>query len=206
MLNVLQMSLLMLFHPHDTLDIIKRERDRFRLRRVLLLMVVFALVNYTYTFYVNYVLGTMAVTQANILMDLAMATLPLLTWVVAAYAITAIVVGECSFTELLTASSYCLVPVIVLKPILGLLSHAMTTAEADIFSGLTVLMYAWMVILLFTSLKRLNDYSASKTVWVTLVAIVAMAIIWGVLLLVFTLLAQMVGFFQEVIKEIQLKY
>lgn len=206
MLNIVQMSLLMLFHPQDALDIIKREREHFKAWRPAVLMLALALVNYTYIFYVNYVLGTKSVNQANFWLDLAVAFLPLLTWVVAAYAVTAVIVGECSFTELLTASAYCLTPVLVLKPVLGLVSHLLTTGEADVFRGLSVLMYAWMVILLFLALKKLNDYSFFKTVAVVLVAIVAMLVIWAVLLLIFTLFAQVIYFVQELIREMQLKF
>lgn len=206
MLNVAQISLLMLFHPKDALDIIKRERSHFRIGPVVLLVLLLAIVNYTYIFYVSYVLGSKTVSQANLLLELAVASLPLLTWVVAAYATTAVVVGECSLTEFLTASVYCLSPVIVFKPLLGLLSHALTIGEADIFHGLSVLMYVWMVILMLLALKRLNDYSLAKTVVVTLITVVVMLIIWAVILLVITLFAQVVYFVQELIREFQLKY
>lgn len=206
MLNIVQMSLLMMFHPKDALDIIKRNRNNFKPVRVLILLLLLALVNYTYTFFVNYTLGTKSVTQANLLLDLAMAFVPLITWVISSYAITAIIVGECSFTELLTASSYCIVPIIVFKPILGLLSNIMTVSDADILGGLTFVIYAWVVILLFLSLQRLNDYTVLKTLAVTAVALVSMLIIWGVALLLFTLMAQIVYFLGELIGEIRLKY
>lgn len=204
--NIFQMSLLMLFHPQDTLDIIKRERRNFRPFRAFFLMLTLAIVNYTYNFYVNYIFASKTVEQSNILLDLAVAFLPIITWVVAAYAITAIVVGECSFTELLTASTYCLVPIIVLKPLLGLLSLVLTTDEAGIFNGLIVIMYAWTFILLFLTLQRLNDYSLIKTVGIVIIAVIAMLIIWGVILLMCTLFAQVVDFVQSIIKEAQLKY
>ena len=206
MLNIFQMSILILFHPKDTLDIIKRERYKFRFSIVLWLMLAMAIVNYTYTFYVNYIFASKTIEQASILLDLAIAFLPIITWVVSAYAVTAILVGECSFTELFTASCYCLVPIIVLKRILGLLSIVLTNDEAGIFSGLTFIMYAWTVILLFLALQRLNDYSIMKTICVVVISILAMLIIWGVILLMFTLFAQVVEFVQNIIKEIQLKY
>ena len=206
MFNVAQMSLLMLFHPIDALDIIKRERKTFKPWRCALLMFLLAIVNYTYTFYVNYVLGNKQVQQASLPLDLAVAFLPLLTWVVSAYAITAIVVGEASFTELLTASCYCLTPVILFKPVLGLISNIMTSSEADIYAILSFAMYAWMIILLFYSLKRLNDYTFAKTLLITLIAIIAMLIIWGVLLLIIALFGQVVFFVQQIAREFQLKF
>lgn len=206
MLNMFQMSLLMLFHPRDALDIIKRERSHFKPLRVIIIMLLLALVNYTYTFYVNYALGTKAISQTNIFLDLVLAFLPILTWVVSAYAITAVIVGECSFTELLTASSYCLVPIIVFKPILGILSNIMTYSDADLVTGFTFIIYAWVVILLFLSFQRLNDYTFLKTLVVTIIALVAMLVIWGVVLLLFTLMAQVVYFVQELVGELRLKF
>ena len=205
MLNTLQMSILMLFHPCDALDIIKRTRSQFRLSRVVVLLLLLALVNYTYYFYVNYSLGTKSVTQANLLLDLALAVIPLLTWVVSSYAVTAIIVGECSFTELLTASAYSLVPILVCKPLLGLVSNVMTVSDGDLLSGFTFMIYAWSAVLLFLSLQRLNDYSFAKTFAVTVVALIAMLIIWGVALLLFSLIAQVVYFAKELIWELRLK-
>ena len=246
--NIFQMSLLMMFHPKDALDIIKRERRVFRPLRVFLLMLALAVVNYTYNFYVNYILAAKALEQVSILLDLALAFLPIITLIVLMvvfrwgaskaapvgliitiftglifykanipllaiesakgvwYAITAIIVGECSFTELLTASTYCLVPVIVIKPFLGLMSLVLTTDEAGIYNGLLVITYIWMLILLFLALQRLNDYSVKKTVCVVFIAIIAMLIIWGVIILIFTLFAQVVGFIQDILREVKLKY
>ncbi len=206
MLNIVQMSLLMLFHPRDALDIIKRNRSQFKPLRVITIMLLLALVNYTYTFYVNYSLGSKSVTQANMFLDLALAFLPILTWVVSAYAITAVIVGECSFTELLTASSYCLVPIIIFKPILGIISNIMTVSDSGLLAGFTFIVYAWVVILLFLSLQRLNDYTVLKTLAVTFVALVAMLVIWGVILLLFTLMAQVVYFAEELVGEFRLKF
>ncbi len=205
MLNIIQMSLLMLFHPCDTLDIIKRTRSKFKLSRVVIIMFSLAFVNYTYNFYVNYSLGMKSVSQTNMLLDLALAFLPVLTWVLSAYAVTAIIVGECSFTELLTASSYSLIPIIVFKPILGILSNIMTVSDSDLLAGFTFIIYAWAIILLFLSLQRLNDYSVIKTVAVAIIALVAMLVIWGVSLLLFTLIAQVVYFVKELIWELRLK-
>ena len=139
------------------------------------------------------------------LLDLALAFLPVLTWVLSAYAVTAIIVGECSFTELLTASSYSLIPIIVFKPILGILSNIMTVSDSDLLAGFTFIIYAWAIILLFLSLQRLNDYSVIKTVAVAIIALVAMLVIWGVSLLLFTLIAQVVYFVKELIWELRLK-
>lgn len=206
MLNIVQMSLLMLFHPKDALDIIKRNRAHFKFSRVLVLMLLLAVVNYTYTFFVNYTLGSKSVSHANFFLDLALAFLPILTWVISSYAITAVIVGECAFTELLTASSYCLVPVIIFKPIIGLLSNIMTVSDSDILGGLTFLIYVWTAALLFLSLQRLNDYTVAKTLAVTVVSLITMLVIWGVILLLFTLVAQIVYFAQGLIGEIRLKY
>ena len=67
-------------------------------------------------------------------------------------------------------------------------------------------MYAWTIILLIFTLKHLNDYSLLKTVAVVFISIVAMLIIWGVIILMFTLFAQVVSFIKDLVHEFQLKY
>lgn len=206
MLNTVQMSLLMVFHPLDSLDIIKRERAKFHPLRVLALLLLTAAVNYTYIFYVNYALSTKQPADANIFLELAIVFVPILTWVVAAYATTAVVTGECSFTELLTGCSYCLVPLIITTPIFGLLSRILTAEEAGIYTGLQTLVMIWVGILLFLTLKKLNDYSFFKTVGVALLSILAMAIIWAVLILIFALISQLVYYLRDFLQEAQLKW
>lgn len=203
--DLITMGLVTLFHPGDALDMIKQERRHLPLWRAAVLMLALAVVDYTYIFYVNYVLGTKSAEQANILLELAAAFLPLLSWVVCVFATTSVVVGEATFGELLLGSAYALFPMIVLRPVLGLLSHVFTGQEADVYRGLCLLMFAWTAVLLILTVQRLNDYSFAKTVLVLFISAVALLVLWAVLLLIFALVAQVVYFLGELWRESMMK-
>jgi len=204
-LNTVQMGILMIFHPMEFLEIIKRERGRFRLMPVICLILLTAACNYTYIFYSNFALSTKQPQEANVFLEIAIVAIPLLTWVVASYATTAVITGECLFTELLTGSSYCLIPLIITTPALGLLSQILTSEESGIYKGLQSIVFIWTVILLFLTLKRLNDYSFFKTLGVAVLSLIVMVVIWAVLILIFALFSQLVFYIRDLFIEIRLK-
>ena len=106
--SFLRKTLLSFFHPIDCFQIIKRERDRFRILPVLVLYLLAAAVNYLYIFIVHFPLSGKQPVEANVALELAMVTVPLFTFTVASYAVTAILNGESRFTELVTAYAYSL--------------------------------------------------------------------------------------------------
>lgn len=64
----------------------------------------------------------------------------------------------------------------------------------------------WVVLLLFLSLKKLNDYGFMKTVLVAIIALAFMVIILAVVILLVSLTAQLITFFTGLWEEIDLKY
>ena len=205
-MSYLNLFLLIFFHPYDCFDIIKRQRKSFKLLPILVLFFLIFFVRYSYIFFVNFPLSDKLPQDANVLLELGIVAVPLLTWVVSSYGLTSIMSGECEFTELLTASSLCLAPMIVLWPILGLLSNILSYTEVGIYNSLLYFAVLWTLILLFAALKRLNDFSFGKTLLVTLFSVITMVIIWAILLLIFSLTVQLAYFFNGLYNEINLKY
>ena len=64
----------------------------------------------------------------------------------------------------------------------------------------------WVLLLLFLSLKKLNDYGFLKTVLVAIIALAFMVIILAVAILLISLTAQLITFFTGLWEEIDLKY
>lgn len=208
-MNFLKKSLLVIFHPLDCFDIIKRECRQKKSDSVLLTLFLYFLaflVNYLYVFIVHFPLSTKEIEDTSILLEAAMVVVPLFSWVVCSYAMTAIMSGESTFKENFTASGYCLVPYIILTPLLGVLSNLFGLGEAGVYSFFKNVSLLWVLLLLFICLKYLNDYTLRKTFGVAILSIIAIVIVWAVCLLFFSLTIQFVYFFIGIFEEINFKY
>lgn len=208
-MNALKKSLLIIFHPLDCFDIIKRE-DRQKKGDSILITLAFYflafLVNYLYVFIVHFPLSDKKPIDTSLILEAALVVLPLISWVVCSYAMTAIMSGESTFKENFTASGYCLVPYIILTPLLGILSNIFEIGEAGVYGFFKNAALIWVVILLFVCLKHMNDYTIRKTIAVAILSIIAIAIVWAVFLLLFSLTIQFIYFFTGIYEEISFKY
>jgi len=164
------------------------------------------LVNYVYIFLVHFPLASKAPTDASLLLEAAMVVVPMFSWALGSYLVTAIMSGESRFSEVLTATSYALVPYIALTPVLGLMSNVLGFSEQGSYQFIKFLTLFWVVLLLLMALKRLNDYSLSKAIGVALLSVIAVIIMWAVCLLMFSLTVQLIFFFTGFGGEINLKF
>ncbi len=203
----IKMALLAVFHPIDFFDVVKRERSqKFPVLRVVCLYLLSFLANYSYVFIANFRLSAKEPTDANVFLELAMATVPLLSWTVASFAVSSIMNGESKLSEIAYAVAYCQVPSIVFTPLLALVSNLLSTSESGIYQSLRGFVVVWMIALLFLGLKRLNDYGFWKNVLVAVLSLLAMAIMWAIIVLVFALIIQLLNFIESVRQEINLKF
>jgi len=205
-LNPVKKSLLMIFHPLDCIDIIKRGHTSAAAWVCPVFIGVTVLVNYVCIFITHYSIGSKTPTDANILLEAAIVAVPLISWVIAAYAMSAILNGESRFTELLTVSSYTLTPYIILTPILSLLSNIMGQSELGIYNSLRSLIILWVLILLFSAFKRMNDYTFGQAIGISALSLFAIIVMWAVILLLFSLTVQTVSFLQGLFEEFNMKY
>ncbi len=199
--------LLTLVHPLDSIDILKAQRKKKTAwLAVPIFLVAAILVNYTYIFYSHYSLGSKQPEDANILLEAALVLVPFMSFTVAAYFMSSIMSGESKFKEQLLCYCYALVPYIILKPLIGALSNILCYNERGLYSLLTTAALGWTLILIFVSLKRLNDYTFGKAVGVTVLALVMVVIMWAVVLLLASLTIQTGSFFSGIFEEFAMKY
>lgn len=204
--SFLNKLLLSVFHPIDCFDIIKRERNKFNPLPVAVLYLLAVLVNYIYIFIVHFPISEKKAVDANIALEFAMVAVPLFTFTVASYAVTAIINGESRFTELLTAYAYALTPYIVLTPVLGIVSNLLSFEQAGVYFFFKYVSLLWVIILIFIALKYLNDYTLWQTVGIVLLAVIMTVIVWAVILLLFSLTLQLVSFFTDLYREFIYKF
>lgn len=111
--------------------------------------------------------------------------LPLALWVVCGYMVSSVMYGEGRLRAVFIGGAYMLSPYLVFMPILVLLSHGLTLNEAFVIEFGTVLVWSWVALLLFLSVKEVHNYTPKRTlgaISVTLffiiIVIVAAAIVY----------------------------
>ena len=202
-MNAYKLAVVMIFHPLDAFVYIKRNRDKIRLWSTVLIYVIMVIERYLYILFVHKPLSTMDIQNTNIMLELAVLLLPILTWVVSIYGLTSVKSGENTLKEIYVASSFCLIPYIIITPLSILISQILSLEEQKLYSSIQFIMLAWIIILLFASVMFMNNYSFSKTVFISIISLIGILLIWAALLLVFTLAYQIVLFIGQLIQELE---
>ena len=129
--------------------------------------------------------------------------IPLILFVVANWCLTTLFEGEGSFKDIFIATSYSLLPLILLQIPATIASNWVTLTEAAIVSMVGVIAYIWVGFLLFFGTMVTHDYSLGKNLITIVGTIIAMAFIVFLVLLFSMLLTKLVGLVTNIITEIQ---
>ena len=203
MVRSLKLCLMTLFHPIVVTEHIKRERGkRMNWAPVIVLLLLALAVRIFSIYFTHYPLATVSVRKANLLLECGKLFVPVLTWVLASYAMTTILDGETLLTETLLFSSYALVPYIVFTPLLTLASRLMDVNQLGLYMTLEVGILGWVVLLMIVALKEMNGYSVGKTAAVIFLSLFTMVMIWAVIILLYTISSQFVGMVKEIFYEV----
>lgn len=202
--NMLMLSAGVMFHPVDVFRIVRESRGKLKLRVGLIIMTLAVAVRVFFIYTVHYPLVEIDPRNANLVLEIAKILLPLLTFVIASYAVTAIVGGESKLSEIFTASCFCMVPYVLINAVLAPLSHIMCRSEEGLFTFAVKLALVSVLLLLFISVLVLNNYSMVKTVAVSLLSVFATVLAWIVVLLILSLSAQLVEFISGIFRELHM--
>ena len=203
MVECLKLCLMTLYHPIVVTEHIKRQRDRrMNWMPVIVLLLLALAVRIFSIYFTHYPLSGVSVRNANLLLECGKLFVPVLTWVLASYAMTTILDGETLLTETLLFSSYALVPYILFTPVLTLASHLMDVNQIALYTSLEVIILGWVVLLMIIALKEMNGYSMGKTTAVIGLSLFTMVMIWAVVILLYTISSQFVGMVKEIFYEI----
>lgn len=199
----LKLILIVIFHPLQFFDVVKLNRDRFRLLPVILILLSTLITRFASIYLINFSMAGRRSVDTNIVFEIFIIIVPLLTFMISNYALTSILGGECKPTELLTAGTYSLIPYIIFTPVLTAVSYLFSVTDKGLYSSLSIAVVVWIIILIFIGVKRLNDLSIKSFLLVLLLTFAGMVLILAIFLLVFALISQVVLFVDEFSKELK---
>ncbi len=202
-----KLCVMMLFHPIVVSEYIKKQRGDAGFKRMstVLVIVLLALalsVSVFSIYFTHYPLSTVSVRKANLLLECGKLFVPVLTWILASYAMTTILDGATKIGEAMIYNTLSLMPYVLFTVPVVLLSRVMDGGQAGLYYTLTGGQIAWVILLMIVGLKEMNEYSVKKTVLVVLLTVFTMAVIWATIVLLFTISSQFVTMIREVYYEI----
>ncbi len=199
----LKLSMMTLFHPIVVTEYIKKQREKKMNWLPVIVMLVLALAARIFSIYMtHYPLAAVSVRKANLLLECGKLFVPILTWVLASYAMTTILDGETLFRESMLFCAYALTPYVLFTVPVTLLSQLMDLGQAGVFGVMEFGLLAWVIGLMILSIKEMNGYNIRKTLLVVVLSVFTMAVIWATAVLLFTISSQFVTMIREVYYEV----
>ncbi|QHT60910.1 YIP1 family protein [Paenibacillus lycopersici] len=138
----------------------------------------------------------------NSLDDLQFTVLPFLLFCVANWSITTLMEGEGKFKEIVMATGYALLPIVLINLPMTFVSRFMTQEETAFYYLLNSISSLWFVILLFVGIMTVHQYTPAKTVLTMVLTVVAMGFVVFIATLAFSLGSQLYWFIYDVYREI----
>lgn len=110
--------------------------------------------------------------------------------------------GEGKFSDIIIATAYALMPIIVMQGFIIILSNCLTLEEGSILNVIESVMYLYCFGLIYVGNLTVHQYTGSKAIAMLLLTVLGMAIIIFIGFLFINLGYEVIGFVQSIYKEI----
>ena len=192
-----------IFHPFDGFYDLKHE-NRGSVRASIVFVVLTVVTFFYQSIGQGYVLNPTGA-YSTIFAQAISVLVPLFLFVLANWCLTTLFDGEGSFKHIFIASSYSLLPLILLNIPATLFSNWVTNTEASIITMIGTVAFIWTFILLFFGTMVTHDYSMGKNLITIAGTVVAMAFIVFIVLLFSMLLSKLVSLVTNIVTELQFR-
>lgn len=199
--ELIRYPLYVCLHPFKGYWDVKYE-GKGRLNIALLILFLLTLVMILQRQFTAFIVNFNNPNELNSLDELQFIVLPFIIWCVANWSITTLMDGEGKFKEIIIATAYALMPMIIISIITTIMSHFITREEAAFFYFLDALGLIWFIFLLFVGVMTVHQYTVAKTIATFFLSFIVMGIIIFLGLLSFSLIQQIYAFVETIFREI----
>lgn len=161
-------------------------------------MLVFFVIN---KYFCGFIVKTVREGSYDILSDIGMIVLALLLVVGCNYLMCTINDGEAKLKDIYFSTVYSFGPYLVFTPVIFALSHVVSMNEEFFISFGKLFMFAWCAVLVFISVKEVNDYTVKETVKIILLTVFTILIVCLLVFIVYVLWSQVFDFLQQIPRE-----
>jgi len=138
----------------------------------------------------------------NTLDDIQYTVLPFFLFCVANWSITTLMEGEGKFSEIVMATGYALLPIVLINLPLTVISRFMTMEETPFYYLLNGIAAIWFCFLLFVGIMTVHQYTPSRTIFTLFLTIIAMGSVVFLGSLAFSMATQIYYFFLNIYREL----
>lgn len=160
----------------------------------------YVITKYTCGFLMKGITGVME-GRYEILSDIGTVLVVMAALTISTYLVCTINEGEGTVKKIYTYFCYCLVPYIVLTPIIYILSHILTNNELFLINMMNVLTYGWIIVVGIIGLKEVNNFTLGQTIKVILLTAFTMLVMALLIFIIYVLWAQVFEFIYALICE-----
>lgn len=190
-----------MFHPFDGFwDLIHEKRGSMAAANTIVIAVLLTrLLSLEHT---SFLFSNVYWPEVNILQQCLSVLLPLVIFVLGNWGLTTLFEGKGTLKDVYMGTCYALTPFVLLQLPMIVLSNCITVDEAAFYSVLNMLSLVWSGGLIVCAMMMIHDYGLAKTLLFIVMTIFAMVVIIFLMLLLFTLVGDGVGYITSIYKEI----
>ncbi|WP_339169270.1 YIP1 family protein [Paenibacillus sp. FSL R5-0341] len=199
--DFIKFPLHLIFHPIDAFwDLKSDNRGRLLVAyATLALTIVMMILQKQYAgFLVNYIDPR----TINSIIEIATVAVPFFLWCTANWAVTTLMEGEGKFREIVLATGYSLIPIILIYAPMIVISRFMVQEETAFYYLFNSIAFFWFVLLLFIGMMTVHQYTVIRTIITMVLTLIVMGIIVFLGALVFSMLQQLYEFGYNIYREL----
>lgn len=191
----------MLRHPVDCCYGIQRE-GRASYVSAIIIFLLFIVVNLFSSFGTGFLFQSNNGMDGSAFLNELILTGIFVTWVFMNYLISTLNDGEGRFKDIFIASSYSLLPYIIIQLVLTIASHGLTYNESFLYTFTEQIALGWCLINLFICVQNIHNFSFVQTLKNILLTLFAMLLFVLTLFLVYMFSSQLFDFIDSIWKEV----
>ncbi len=188
-------------HPIDGAYAVKRE-GMISTGAIIFFMILFMVIMIVNKYFGGFLVKNVMDGSYYIPTDIASVVIGFTFAAAMTYLICTISDGEGRFKEILMSYLYSFTPYFFIQPILYLAGMVVTYNESFIIEFGNVIMFTWIAILIFLSIKEINNYSVKETFKVIGITVFAAVVFVALAFIMYILAAQVINFVKSIYGEV----
>ncbi|WP_110929847.1 Yip1 family protein [Paenibacillus bouchesdurhonensis] len=188
-------------HPFDGFwDMKYEQRGKLRMVALILILVIGALIFQKQ--YAGFLVNRIDPRTLNSLDDVIQILFAFFLWSISNWAVCTLMDGEGRFKDIMMATAYSLVPLILIYYPTTFISNFLTQEEAAFYYLLNTMALIWCAGLLIAGTMTVHQFTMGKTLVTMLLTLIMAAIVIFLMLLLYSLFQQMIDFVYSIYTEL----
>ncbi|MBP1988448.1 YIP1 family protein [Paenibacillus eucommiae] len=190
----------LMLHPYEGFYRLKERKVSWSMiLTIILLAIVIRLLS---IYGMGFIFHPYDLSKVNLVLEVCLLLVPWVTWIIANYLVSAVKGGEGRFREVLQASTYALVPYIVLMIPAILLSNLVVLEERIIVDALIQVMWIWIAVQFFIMTQVIHNFDFLEAVKITAITLFTIVVIWIFIVILSGLSYNLFDFVKQIYREV----